>query len=235
MAITETLNKYALIPVEWIKSAINFSASVDMPDGIAEAGADIAQYAQDPNIFVLRRGANVEIVTDWKTQTTNQAASEIILLTQKQGVTSLVCSSSAENAYIANKFEPSQLPFSFHLVNYFNVPSDRKWDEFKGKTSRKIFVNLGAELWWLIRKRFERTYEHVNAIASHPLEDLVSIPNHLGLITQLSSMEWEPRYNGYTSNIAVKHKKAGLNWQEINYPDYDNALFCAFFSDLHCE
>ncbi len=49
-----------------------------------------------------------------------------------------------------------------------------------------MFKNLKAELWWLVRTRFEKTYEYVTGIKKHLLEDLISIPNHPQLIAELS-------------------------------------------------
>ena len=59
--------------------------------------------------------------------------------------------------------EKSDKPFEVVGVNVGQPPDKRKmWPD--GKTSAEKFQNLRAELWWLLRDRLEKTYEHVLAL-----------------------------------------------------------------------
>jgi len=41
-------------------------------------------------------------------------------------------------------------------------------------------------MWWLLRRRFEKTYEHVEGIKQHDPDEMISIPNDVELKTELS-------------------------------------------------
>jgi phage terminase large subunit len=69
-------------------------------------------------------------------------------------------------------------------VNTGDSPNDRRWED--GRTSDEMFGNLKAELWWLARVAFQRTYQHVlhlegkteeEGARKHPLSDLIAMPS----------------------------------------------------------
>ena len=89
------------------------------------------------------------------------------------------------------------------------------------------FANLGTELGWGLRLRFQRTYEHVNGLKVHPEEDLISLAElpdtsdtHT-LLRQLSQPTVETM--GGTEKLRInKHGASGSS------PDHYEALMYSF-------
>jgi len=60
------------------------------------------------------------------------------------------------------------------------------------KTSADKFMNRRAEMAWVLRERFRKTYEYMLWLdkkeggKEHPLDQLISVPNHADLLSQLS-------------------------------------------------
>ena len=93
-----------------------------------------------------------------------------------------------------------------------------------GRTAKERFRNLRAEMWWNLRARFERAYEFLEKGITHPLEDMISIPNHAQLIAELSTVLVE---HTETGKIQLESKKA-MKSRGIKSPDYGDALALAF-------
>jgi hypothetical protein len=99
-----------------------------------------------------------------------------------------------------------------------------------GKSSKERFRNLRAELWWLLRCRFEKAHSHTLYLAGNadgaqfPDEEMISIPNHPALIAQLST----PLYH-YTETGKIQiESKRDMQKRGIASPDFADALTLAF-------
>lgn len=57
-------------------------------------------------------------------------------------------------------------------VNTGNPPTNAVWPD--GRTAKEKFGNLKAELWWVLRERFQRTYEHVTWMEKQQAAKLLS-------------------------------------------------------------
>jgi phage terminase large subunit len=114
-------------------------------------------------------------------------------------------------------------------VNVGDSPTDRGWPD--GKTAKEKFKNYKAELWWTMRERFLRAYEHLQWLKNpeegkqHPEEDLIAIPREAReLVMQLS----QPKADySETGKIEIEGKKA-LERRGIKSPDYAEALMLTF-------
>ena len=92
------------------------------------------------------------------------------------------------------------------------------------KDNKDMFLNLKAELWWSMRRRFEKTYEYVNKIKDHIIDDLISIPNDSELINELS----QPKYQ-YKENGKMKiESKEDMKKRGIKSPNKADALMLCF-------
>jgi hypothetical protein len=81
-------------------------------------------------------------------------------------------------------------------------------------------ANLKAELWWRLRCRFEKAYEHVTQEVDHPPEDMISIVDHPQLIAELSLPSVE-----YTENGKIRiESKEKLRRRGVKSPDFTEAL-----------
>lgn len=110
------------------------------------------------------------------------------------------------------------------------TPSEAVWPD--GKTSKEKFANLRAEGWWMLRRRFERTYEWVQhqkdpgdpkyaRAASYQLDELISIPDHAQLIADLSLLSYSMTETG---KIKIQSKS-----EVAKSPDFGDACWQAFY------
>jgi hypothetical protein len=88
-----------------------------------------------------------------------------------------------------------------------------------------MFQNLRAELCWLLRLRFQRTYEAVEGIVTDwNAEDLISIPFHPKMIADLSMPLQKPTSTG---KIRIESKEE-MRSRGVISPDWFDMLVYLF-------
>lgn len=114
-------------------------------------------------------------------------------------------------------------------INVGQPASERVWPD--GKKSREKFLNLKAELWWLMRDALHKTFEHVAWLESggergrkHAADELLSLPDDDTLCGQLSSVRWHRTPAG---KIQIETKEE-LQKRGVKSPDHADALALAF-------
>jgi hypothetical protein len=125
------------------------------------------------------------------------------------------------------------LKFTANPISGGVPASETIWPD--GRTSAEKFQDVNAELWWIVRQRFERTYEYVHAteeqladenwLANHRPEDLISIPNHPQLIAELSMPKMDYNDRGKIARESKKKMRA----RGVKSPDFAEAVVYAFF------
>ena len=121
-------------------------------------------------------------------------------------------------------------------VNVGDAPNDRRrWED--GRTSDEMFGNLKAELWWLARVAFQRTYQHVlwlegktedQGAKQHPLSDLIALPAGDTESDTLASQLSLVRYFKNEKGKIVIEKKVELQRRGVKSPDYAEAFVLTF-------
>lgn len=209
------------IPAVWVRAAVELKLPMGAP---IVAGLDIAEFGADRCVLIPRAGPFVLPPVDWGQCNTTETAHRAREIAQKQEAKTVWFDVGGVGAGIRGTWDSSEqrLPFDAVAVNAGESPTLTRWPD--GKTSKERFVNLRAEMWWTLRARFERTWEHVNDLAVHPLEDLISIPNHPQLIAELSLPLYHRKDNG---KVQVESKKA-MRERGIKSPDFADALCLAF-------
>lgn len=100
----------------------------------------------------------------------------------------------------------------------------RVWPD--GRTSKACFTNLKAELWWVMRQRFQATYEQLlyeqgkPGGVKHDLEDLILLPPDGELATQVGLPRW---FRDERGRIKIESKEQ-LAKRGVSSPDYADAL-----------
>lgn len=121
-------------------------------------------------------------------------------------------------------------------VNTGDSPNERRrWED--DRTSVEMFGNLKAELWWLARVAFQRTFQHVlylegkteeQGAHQHALPDLIAMPTgdieSDALASQLSLV----RYFRNEKGKIVIEKKTELQRRGIKSPDHADAFVLTF-------
>lgn len=212
------------IPAKWVRAAVNLK----LPRGaFVVGGADIAEMGRDRTVLMPRRGPVVLDPIDWGQVNTTETAWRLADESTKLDVQILNYDVCGIGTNIRGTWQSSTrvLTFTPVAVNSGEAPSRAFWPD--GRTSKELFVNLRAEMWWTLRARFERTYEFVELSVKHPPEDLISIPDHPQLIAELSLPLHRRMDNG---KIKIESKE-DMRQRGVKSPDFADALCLSFAPD----
>lgn len=209
------------IPAAWVRAAVN----LELPaSGDCVAGLDVAAEGKDRNVFVGRRGPRVLPPIDWSHCNTTETAHRAADAAERLGASVLNYDCVGVGEGIRGTFDSSERRLNFrpHALNGGESPSSTEWPD--GKTSKERFLNLRAELWWLLRVRFEKAYEFREQGVAHPPEEMISIPEHSQLIADLSL----PLYTRTESGKIKLESKEQMRRRGVKSPDYGDALAYSF-------
>ncbi len=217
------------IPPEWVRAAVDFP--IPEGEGPIVGGLDIAEEGNDKCVLIDRRGPRTRSVTSWGKCTTHETTYRATDECTKRGITTLHfdtigVGTGPKGIWIAME-ATRELSFYPNPVNVGEAPSENTfWPD--GMSSKEKFANLKAELWWKLRTRFEKTFEHTQDIKQHPIEEMISIPNHPQLISELSM----PKYERLETGKIRIEQKASLRRRGIKSPDFAEALVFAYIEPL---
>lgn len=205
------------IPAKWVRAAVGLL----LPESGEEvAGLDIGEEGPDLSVFQPRRGPMCRMPVSWGQLNTTQTAWRAREEGQTYGVKTVHYDSDGVGAGVKGTWDSAEqaLPFHANPLSTGGSPSETRWPD--GRTSKERFLNLRAELWWLARTRFEKTYEFVELGIKHPTDELISIPNHPQLIAELS----QPLvFTTETGKVQIESKKA-MKKRGVKSPNFADAL-----------
>lgn len=214
------------IPAAWVRAAVG----LDLPTGQAKplAGLDVAELGRNRTVLIARRGPVVQWPTDWGQTNTTETAHRARDHARRLGVSHLCYDATGVGAGVRGAWQAfinaQELGFGVRAVNAGEAPSEARWPD--GQTSREKFLNVRAEGWWLLRARFEKSYEYVTQGRPHPPEDMISIPNHPQLIAELSQPLHE---HAHTGKIKIESKD-DMRKRGVSSPDFADALVLCFLA-----
>jgi hypothetical protein len=219
--------KEVFIKPEWVAAAINLGNKYEqVKKGETVSGFDIAAGGADANVYISRNGNSANTPKEIKNVSTPlQAARKVLINATKDGSTQINFDEIGYGSDI--EAEMSGIDHNIKWVGIVGnaKPSDNFLPGEVERASDK-FRNLRAECWWRVRELFLKTYEHVNNIRMHPIENLISIKEHSELIQELS----HPRMLVDGAKIGVESKKA-MRSRGIKSPNFADALVYCFAKD----
>lgn len=223
------------IPSEWVRSA------VDLPIpavGEIVAGFDVADEGENESVLAPRQGSVIHKLITWsKINTTQSAHTAARHLEEMKAVRVFydAVGSSVKGTWdsmLNDQGDESHLPFeTVPVVGQEAASKTKVWPD--GKTSYQKFANVRAEMWWIMRTRFEKTYEYVKwqngepGGAFHEVDELISIPNDPTLINQLSTPLIE--YNSKNGKIQIE-SKVKMKQRGVKSPDRADATAYSWYN-----
>jgi len=212
----------AFIPPEWVKAAVELS----IPKGDTKvAGFDLAAGGKDEGVYVLREGPVVTKIVPLPAITPMEMTLSAVDESIKDDIATLVYDRNTlgEDVYPIVKQYKRDIPFSLIGIYGQSRASDDIIPE-EGIRAKEKFRNKRAELWWNLRKRFEKTYLYREKREYFPPEELISIPNDTQLINQLSIPKLVRTVGG---KIGVETKES-MKARKVKSPDRADAVAYAF-------
>jgi len=216
-------------PGEWVRSAIDFDFAaygLSQPTGRIEAGLDVADGGPDTNALVIRQGPKILYIEEWPEGDTSQTTQRALSACKRWGVDILRYDSIGVGAGVRGELnrlkKAGRVPFKVVGVNVGKLPS---LSLFFSKPAREIFKNARAELWWRLRARFEHTHAVAEKREKPDIERLISIPEDLSLVAEISAPQYDFTNNGL---IIIESKKHMREQRGINSPNKADAVCLAF-------
>lgn len=216
------------IPAKYVKAAVNFCERFDIkPSGMKIAGFDPADddESSDPKGATIRKGINVYYCEEWKAGNVTESTRRMYALCKEEKVELLHYDSIGLGAGVKGEvkslqqLENSKYNLKARGINVGKPPTKDEYYE-DDKLCVDMFANLKAELYTKLSRRFRRTWEYVEGITKHPIDDLISIPNDNGLISELSSFKTGHNEAG---KVAIE-SKAQLAKRGVPSPNKAEAL-----------
>lgn len=206
-----------IIPREWVTAAINFECG---NDGDVAGGLDLAGGGQDLPVLAQRRGIRLfEIEALSRTYTPLQQARIGIKRCEENGAIQLAYDKVGYGSDVVELRSTTNL--ALEAIVGQAKPPEIKVEFEDGDTADLVFGNYRAFLWWTLRIRFKKTYQHVNNIKRYPLDELISIKSHSLLVTELST----PLVIFRNGKIYIESKES-MKSRNIKSPNYADA--CAY-------
>lgn len=240
-----------VIPATWVQSAINLDLPYTLSDARI-AGLDVADQGTNKSVLTVRQGIHVLHIESWSGINTTQSAYRAIEFAAKLGINHLSFDATGIGAGVNGILESAEgvtrdveynlyydepisvrqplvegitnLNFTFTAVNAGGKCIEIDSPEFGDRSPKEMFLNLRAQSWWMLRKRFERTFEYLTQGIGHHKNNLISIPSNSTLIAQLS----QPTYSFTDRGLIKIESKQSLARRGISSPDFADSLILAF-------
>ncbi len=213
-----------ICPGAWVRAARDWKLKAKGP---RVAGMDVGAGG-DLSVVVIRQGPVIEIPYSWNDPDVINTAEYARDLCVKQRVSVLNYDWFGVGSGVAAALK--RLPgVKAHGIMVGDPGSGRRWED--GLTSKEKFLNLKAELWWSMRERLQKTYQHVAWLASdghegrqYPEDELICLPDSDVLCEQLSTVRYHRTPNG---KIQVETKEQ-LQKRGVKSPDHADAAVLTF-------
>lgn len=210
------------IPAEWVKAAVNFNIE-NIETGKRVGGLDVADEGSDANAIVLRKGSKVFYTKSWKEGNTTQTSRKAYNIYCENNLELLCYDNIGVGAGAKGEFSTIQDP-SFKVLGINVGMSPTRGEYVLSKKNEDMFLNLKSQIWWSLRRRFEKTFEHVSNVKKYSPDELISIPDDNELIIELSA----PRFF-FSENGKIKiESKDMMRRRGVKSPNKADALMLAF-------
>ena len=190
-----------VIPAKWVEAAIDAHIKLRFDDsGGWGAALDVADEGGDRNAIALRKGVVLKQLKEWgetdTSVTTRNAIGVCKEVAEECRTLTLEYDSIGVGAGVkgeANRLRTDKLmPHNINLEPWcaaaaplnpegYVIENDRK-----SPKNKDFYANLKAQAWWMLRRRFEKTWRAVNEpdFTWNP-DELISLPSDLPLLRSL--------------------------------------------------
>lgn len=202
-----------IIDPQWVKAAIDAHITLGFDESGGWSGAlDVADGGMDTNSLALRKGVVLKSVEEWGERdtgvTARRAVGAVKFIKQIELQYDCIGIGSGIKAETNRLSDEKLLPKGLRLVpwNAGAGPLDPDKTVIKGDrdspTNDELFQNIKAQGWWMLARRFEKTYRAVRSKANDAtaeeksfkfdVSDLISLPSTLPLLRKIEKELSQP-------------------------------------------
>lgn len=221
------------IPPEWIEAAVDFEIDAE---GVAACGFDPAGQGKNEAVYTSRIGpvVNDPIVLPYDSVVQAAWAAVDKAEEERMEVMSYDMGGLGQSIGGLLQYGDREIKFKYNGVDNSSAASDefvvdQVGEQSENKRYYDMFGNLRAELWWRVRERFRKVYEHRNKIRFYRPDEMISIPNHALLKQQLGAPLL--KYKGGGGKKMVE-SKVDMRKRGVDSPDIADSLVLSFASEV---
>lgn len=214
------------IPGKWVQAAINLHEKIGLvPSGLKRCALDVAdEEGRDLNVIIESTGTVMGEIESWKGLDTYQTGHKAAHWARDIGASYVNYDSIGVGAGVRGAVKSVPIPF---------YPIATSTTDVHGYVldnptilNRDYYKNLRAQLWWEMRIRCQRAYQHLNGIREWSLDEMISLPNHPTLISELS----QPLvfYSEDGSGKIQLESKQQMKKRGLSSPNYADAAVMLF-------
>lgn len=220
-----------IIPPEWVRAAIDAHVHLGFSDiGGWIGGLDVADTGGDTNALALRRGSVLWQVEEWGERDTGETTRRAVAACDAlKAPVELQYDAVGVGAGVkaeANRLAADGwLPRKVQLLPWNAGAAVLEPDErvipgdLNTPLNKDFYMNLKAQAWWQLRRRFENTWRARNEKGfTFKPEDLISLPRTLPLLRKIEKELSQPTM-GRSSNMRLLIDKQPEGTRSPNLAD----------------
>jgi len=211
------------IPRRWLLACVDLKISNKGP---TEVGLDVSEEDGDGNCVIGRRGPVIlaEDIKFWKKGNTDESAQHAYAFCKLGGFERLKYDVIGVGSGTRNEINKTKYNIEAIPIDVRNSPAPGYYKD--DRKNSEHFLNLKAQMWWNIRDRAYRTFQHVNGIKLYPDEKLLSIPYHETLINELCSQQYKLTNGGKIVMVDKVTMKKLTRMESRNHAEALCIAFC---------
>ena len=222
-----------VIQPEWINSALAMDIE---PSGAKTVGFDIADDGADKNASVARYGSVVTHIEQWsgKDSTINASCGKVWNWCIDNEYRTINYDAFGMGAGAKSDFTILRRNDKLSRIAVVPIKGKSLGEGMFQKTGRKkkdMFVNERAYIWWDLRIRFLKTYEHNEGLETYDLDELISlkhIKDHPMIDTLMSELVSPTYFINENGKIQIE-KKENMKKRGVQSPNIADGLVYAFY------
>ncbi len=215
------------IPHKWVMSAVNLELEIK-PNTPKIGGFDVAGGGVDKNALSIRQDSTVQSIEQWNDSDSVSATYEMITRANQNDIEAVYYDDIGVGDGAKGTLNQQSQSFEHIGISASSSPSDTMF-EFEDKSCKEKFLNLRAEMWWKLRRRFEKTFDYLDKGIDYPHSELISIPNDPQLIKELCTPLYFFKDNG---KIKIESKRE-MRARGVASPNMADAVIMSFGDDFN--
>ncbi len=224
-----------LIKMEWVNAAVDADKKLGFnDDGPMVAGLDVADEGGDLNALVTRKGPCLKTAEDWGDGDIGQTARRAFSALSTVGPVSLQYDSVGIGSGVkaeANRLQAqNEFPANIDITPWSAgagvldpdgrvIKDSIGLSDDRSPLNKDFYLNLKAQGWWQLARRFERTYKAVTEGQAFDPDELISLPSDLPDLQKLKKELCQATSKKTTGTLKVAGDKSPPGTKSPNLAD----------------